>query len=274
MEEKMKNLLIGLVVVLSTVFLQATETGEVEGLREGTYEGTYIDGDQTKSVYLMLKPVDGRDGSFYGVLTDASRYMFLYLVDPRDGQYVFTPFVALDNGLIGMINDDPSHVLNMVKGVNAKKDTLSLVSSNSGNKIGFNARMTFCNCLTKKYEWMSLTSGRYYLSQKDQRGKEKRNNDFFVTVSNWDDETGTADASYTSNDVNGLYRVIRTSPYMYSLYANSVLATGTEVDVSNQRWGIFVKSVLKTGWFGSRKKGEYFFLTNPYDARLKMYNKK
>ncbi len=225
-------------------------------LQEGTYKGSHYDSLKKgkAAVYLMLKPVSGREGSFLAVLMKSKKrkkQVSFYVMDLASKfSYSLTPLDVTTDGQIGIINDDPSLVLSMSTG-EKNKYSIKITSSNSGNTKGFSGYMVFEE-RSDNYQWIANGAGNYnYAGRKNA-----------LQISSWDILEGEADAIFTTASLNGSFKISESFPQMYLINANKVLATGSKVDSIPRKIGFFIKE--KGEWSG---KKECFVLVNPENDR-------
>ena len=207
-----------------------------ELLPDVTYEGKYVTGTKSK-VYLMTRKAPGREGSFLGVIQDDGQ-VALYVIDQASSDeksYLMTPLDTLDDGGVGIHNDEPSLVL-----VVREQNNFDITPSNSGNKLGITKSMRF-NRRAKGRSWQDATPGRY------SRGSVRH----ALTVSE-ENEEGVASAQFFSG-LEGSYVVLQQFPGIYAVLVRKYLKWGEQVQRSPQKIGVFLKV----------KGKERFFLLNP-----------
>ena len=221
-------------------------TASAQDLKAGTYVG------QNKSkndFYLMLVDATtyGRVGSFIALYyqEDGVRQMALYVMDPRDrgGGYSLTPMKVLNDGVIGIENDDPSLVAIPVK--NGDNVDIRLMDSNSSNNLGIQEPVVIRKAdseQSKRYVWRRMFTaadgdrgsnlgGTYYL-----QGTNK-SSEISIAISNI--VNGEASALMLGR-ADGEYIIRENKPYMYLLSALKTVRSGVEVNLYPDKIGIFV----------------------------------
>lgn len=214
-------------------------------LGEGTFIGTHNDSGE---VTLILEEVPGREGSFFGLINKGDDKMAIYLIDTLKSQtYTMTPLEVTSDGEIGIKNDDPSLVLQLIG------DEMKITSSNSSNTRGFTGFLTFP---TKKesgkkvWRWVNVIEGDY--------GDGWSSDSTSLSLSSFDSVEGEAMAIFTTDKISGNFVIREKFPKMYTVNSNSVTSTGIQVKQAPKAIGIFLHS--KT-IFGNDKVR--FYLINP-----------
>ena len=219
------------------IFTAAITFSAFADLRPGvTYKGKFVEGKS--KVYLMLRTAPGRGDSFLGVLQSKNQ-LVLYLIDrTAEGadSYIMTPFSTLNDGTIGIHNDDPSLKL-MVLG----EYLFDINVSNSGNNFGVTEAMRF-NGKAKNFHWTKASRGKFS-SEKVKHA---------LSIANINIVEGEADAEFSSG-LRGSYLLSEQFPGMYTVLAKKYLKWGQEIQRSPQRIGVFIK----------KKNREYFHLSDP-----------
>lgn len=207
-----------------TISLLFTTLSMAVTLREGAYVG---DGANKENLTLYLRSIKGREGSFFGLLVREKKNIFssdkvnrigLYRVDPNgSSSYIFNPLTVTEDGLIGIMNDDPSLVLNIAE--KDGKEIFKIYDANSSNNTGFQGFMDFDGKRSQN-KWLGVVEGTF----------TQKNNPNALFISGFDNNEGVAQATFATNEVNGGFQLSREYPGMYVIRANSVLATGTVVN--------------------------------------------
>ncbi len=225
-------------------------------LKEGGYQGSQNASDR---VNLLLKPAQGRDGSFFAVLMKSDKKISLYLVDEiNSNSYSMTPLEVTKDGEIGVVNDDPSLVISSAKDKKGE-DVFKIMSANSTNNSGFTGFFEF-DGKASKYSWLPIQDGQY---KSDDAGNA-------LQISQIDPKEREATAVFLTKEINGTYTLREKFPSMHLINQNSVLATGT---VKNQIPSAIAIFLEKKGMFGG--KNIDMLLVNPKnDTDIKTFSKK
>jgi hypothetical protein len=225
-------------------------------LREGGFEGT---SSSKGCVNILLKKAPGREGSFFAVLMKNEKKISLYMVDEINASsYSMTPLEVTTDGEIGVINDNPSLVISSAK--NSKgADIFKIMSSNSGNDVGFTGYMEF-DGKKSDFNWVQMDSGEFK--------KDTFSND--LQISQVDITEREATAVFLTKTINGTFTLREKFPGMYLINQNSVLATGVKKSQIPRAIGIFLES---KGIFGG-KKSEMILINPKNDTDLTTFTKK
>lgn len=221
---------------------------------EGAYEAKI---DSKNDAFLMLKKISGRSGSFMATLMQAHKDditgIAIYVMDEmKGGSYSLTPISLVDNGELGLDDDNPSLVVIKDRDVNKFKVT----SSQSGNVLGFSGSVSFEEGRTARYEWHLSRGGDYNFS-----GKEEDASVVSVAVSTNDIEN---DAVFSSEYINGIFKIRQKLDYVYALNSNKLMSTGYERETVPALMAIFVQENRKKG-FSKKwvKRNSKVILVNP-----------
>ena len=201
-------------------------TQAMAGLEADTaYEGKYVEGKG--KLYLMTRKAPGREGSFLAVIQDEkSKQLALYVVDPRGqggNSYVMTPLEAMEDGSIGIHNDDPSLVLTELG------EVLRVTLSNSSNKLGFTKSMRF-ERKARGRAWSDIIEGSY------SRGKTRE----ALVISGLSPVEREAQGLFLSG-LEGSYLISEQFPGMYTVLARKYLKWGQQVERAPQKIGVFIE---------------------------------
>ncbi len=232
--------LIGLLAISMNIDAFAGTSIDLSGNHEGK-----VANDKSYIIDFILRKVEGRSGSYFGVLIKREKEIFqsfnplkiaLYMVDPLDSEnsYTLTPLVVTPDGSIGVNNADPSLVLNITGNTEAeKKPEFTLASANSSNRNGFQESMIFEKGEKSDAEWISMEGGKYEL---DGDGSKTA-----TTVSNMDSNFEATTSFMTKRDLNGDYIIQEKQPWIYVLKARTVTSTGVEAEQNPKKVGIMIK---------------------------------
>lgn len=223
---KMRHLFFTFLITLSTNLFAGF-------LSEGGLKGTH---NEKEEVNLLLKKVEGREGSFVGVLIKDTKRVSLYMIDEiSNSSYSMTPLEVTKDGEIGMINDDPTLVLSTTENKRGQK-IVRIMSANSSNNAGFSGYFDFDD-KKSKYSWQSVQSGLF------QTDKEKS----ALTISGVDPVERDATALFMTKNLSGTFTIREKFPAMFLINKNSVLATGVNKAKAPSAIMIFLN---RKGFFG------------------------
>ena len=194
-----------------------------ESLQEGAYIGKLNNVDK---VTLILQAVPGRESSFFGLLmkdeiTEGKAQISIYLIDVSKAQtYTMIPLEVTHDGEIGIKNDHPSLVLQIVV------DKMKITSAQSSNKRGFNGHMTFSlKRPSRKWEWTTVVEGDYGDA---------------LSISRFDPIEAEATAVFATQSLNGHFIVREKFPLMYTVHANVISNSGAEAKQIPRAIGVFL----------------------------------
>ena len=196
-------------------------------LTAGSYEGTQ---NGTVPVSLFLKPVPGREGSFFALLMKNKKgdKVSLYIVDTlKTASYAMTPMEITEDGEIGIVNDDPSLVLNVSN--EQGYITFKIINSGSSNNNGFKGYMTF-NGRKCESEWVGLYEGDYSLGSDSDA----------LSISSFDTTEGEAVATILTKSNSGSYTIREKLPFMFLINRNITSSIGTKTNKIPKSIGVFV----------------------------------
>ena len=235
----------------------------IESLSPGSYEGKSAKGD----IQIFLKVAPGRAGSFFAVLV-RGQDSFIYVVDSVDSStYAMTPLEVTHDGHIGIVNDDPSLVVQAFPG---KKDStlFRITSANSTNKIGYEGNIEFSSNDKKEEEWAKLDAGVFSTSKSKTKKSTTTNNlSGNMQISEIDLAENEATVSFSTSTLNGTFRLREKFPGMYALNAQSMLATGQNLSSFPTAIGIFIEEKRQF------KTEMVFLLINPHSGKSSKFTK-
>lgn len=211
-------------------------------LSEGSYQGKKV--ETNSEVHLLLKAAPERVDSFYAVFMHDSAKISLYVVDRFENSYVMTPLEVTSDGYIGVINDDPSLLINLT-GSRSNIPSFMITSTNSGNTRGLQGSFKFEGRTSNK-SWIGPTSGQFGL----------KGNKSALNLGAFDSSNNTASAFVQTKSISGNFILSQKIPGMFLLNAQSIFATGEEINKTPRAIGIFMES---SGW----GRSTYFILINP-----------
>ena len=243
-----------------TIFLGLTIfCGQAFGaafLKEGSYLGSHNGQDK---VNLLVKPAQGREGSFFAVLMKDEKKISLYLVDEiNSNSYAMTPLEVTRDGEIGVVNDDPSLVISAAKN-NKGADIFKIMSANSSNNNGFTGFFEFAG-KASKVTWLEIEGGEYKTSESSNA----------LQISQVDQKEREATAVFLTREINGTFTLREKFPSMYLINQNSVLSTGTKKSQIPKAIGVFLE---KRGGFGG-KSTELILINPKTDTDLTTFTRK
>jgi hypothetical protein len=246
----MKKLLLAIIMVLQSSISFAN-------LSEGTFSGT-VDG---KKGSIMLQKVSGRPAYFALITKKEFEAVYLFMIEEFEGNsYSMVPItVTDDNHLIGVNNDDPSLVMDVI---NSKKDgefNFKITSANSSNKSAQElVGSVFKTKKESKFSWANLQSGEYIqIGNHDSDDNSPRSID--LTELDLDRESR---AQFELKSLSGSYVVSENRSKMFLVRPVSRLATGDQRQKRPEMIGVFIN---KQGGFMSFAKS-YFLLINPHNS--------
>ena len=209
---------------------------EAASLKEGGFVGKF---KNSSKVTIILKKAHGREGSFFGLLLKGSpkknnMRMAIYLIDYLQSQsYTMTPLEITPDGEIGIKNDNPSLVLQIVD------NQLIITSSHSDNENSFNGHITFSLNKKSKWKWLQeIEEGNY--------GKT-------LSIGKFDETENEVMAIFTHNQLDGQFVIREKFPRMYTLHTQKVTRTGAQVWEIPRAIGVSLKL----------RQQKIFFLINP-----------
>jgi len=207
-------------------------------LKEGAYQGANVEG---KVFTLIVKDIEGRTGSFLGLLLELDKkpsafnktpqpsLAIIYLIESlQSSSFSMTPLQVTGDGNFGFIDDDPSLVLNQSN--KSKNIYFELTSSGSDNIYGFKGPIKF-NKTNDDYKWVEFLSGNFILNTND---KET------IQVSPLVTSDRESTASLTLSEINGLFTMFEHFPSIYLLNQMKVSSTGSEINSAAKKLLVFL----------------------------------
>lgn len=256
-------------LILGLLSVQALSSSAFAGfLNAGGYVGSQ---NGEEKVDLLLKNAPGREGSFLAVFvkdlpaknpkddSTKGKKISLYLVDEINASsYSMTPLVVTPEGDIGVINDDPSLVISSATNSRGKS-IFKIMSSNSGNDVGFSGFFEF-EGKNSKLNWVSFSDGQYEIDE----------NPNALQLSPIDPIERESTAVFLTKTLSGNFTLKEKFPSMFTLNKNKMTAIGTKMSETPNSIGIFLQ---KKGFLNN--KTTYLHLINPKDdVDVKTFTKK
>ncbi len=205
-------------------------------LKEGAFTGKFSD---SKEITMVLKEVPGRKGSFFGLFIKDKK-VGIYLLDSlQEATYTMTPLQAIGDGEIGIQNDDPSLVLQIIS------NEIKITSSQSGNQIGFKEYMIFSlKKYSDKWQWSTAVEGHY--------GKA-------LSIGRFNALESESLAVFTSTKLNGSFALKEKLSKIYTLNPDTRL--GAQETKGPRAIGVFLKEKSR----GSSKKVIFYLIRPGHD---------
>lgn len=216
-------------------------------LQEGAYRGFTNDNEKMD---LLVQPMGGREGSYLALLLKNGRYFTdanLYVIDPYQGsRFVMTPVVVTEDGEIGMRNNNPSLVLDVVSSEGGRASFM-IRSAGSSNPNGFQGTVDFTHRKKSNIQWLPYREGTYQIFR-------VRNAATLYVLPEGERQTNAS----INLDGGGDFLIREKLPRIFVLHRNSIVASGERLAEAPSAIGVF----LKEG-----RRSEYLLLINPADSK-------
>lgn len=222
----------------------------------GSYR-SHLSGGRT--VDLVLKPCEGREGSYFALMILKNRNQSnvnLFLVDPAEPNvdakiFGLVPLVvAKEDGAVGIVNDQPSSVLNVGVKKNGRPTLTFTDNPNSTNTDGvIRGPINFDNSEKSNIEWIGYRSANYGT----QVGKDWVK--VASTLSERAQNSREASSLFTiPGDLNGNFLVREVWPQIFTFRAFTLTNSGREFGEIPQKYGVFIVEKSKHLLFFTEKK--------------------
>lgn len=196
----------------------------------GSYEGQSDRGDAT---HLLIKPLAGRSESYLGLLIGRVQGR-VYVIDPITvgSSYAMTPLQITEDGETGVVDENPSLVLNLDGLHDNGWPGFTVSDAKSGNTLGFQGSIAFTAGSLSRLVWEEFTPALY------------RTGLFSgptLTLSALDgNHQATAFFSGGRGELNGSFFVREKAPGVFTLHDDAVKSTGPEVKEVPSKALVFV----------------------------------
>lgn len=238
-------------VALSFSWVSAAPAAETISL-EGAHVGYSTTSEER--IELLIQPIEGREGSYLGLMVMLDPKVVLYQIDPLSpGTYTMVPIQVTEDGEIGVPNDNPSLTLNLTARKDRSRVSFQILSANSGNDRGFKGPIRFRGEEDPDLGWIDLLPGKYR-----PEGNVTGSAEVLTYL-----EDGQASATFTLSDLNGNYLLRKKRGNgitgVYTLRAVQVRNTGAEIESYPRKIGVFIR---RNGFWGME---DIFLLVDPED---------
>lgn len=211
-------------------------TNPTAAIPTGSYQGL---SDQGAKTHLLVKPLVGRVGSYFGLLIWSNGAGRAYVIDPITvgSSYAMTPLQITADGETGIVDENPSLVLNLDGSRINGWPGFTISDAKSGNQVGFQGSSVFKAGDLSSYIWTEITRGSYQ--------GIKRNSNENITLSSMDaNHQATAFFTGDRRELNGNFFVREKAPGVFTLHENTVTSTGPEMKEMPSKIMVFVNGQI------------------------------